>query len=160
MPFWRDVIELLNFILLFVSFIVVIQEHELATVNFYEAIFLIFAAGLLLDEASRCFCRSDRLTVLTRLPLPLAPLRSHEYQFAASREHGLAFYLSTLFNAFDLGFIAIVLAYAGIRIQGFTSSPPNLDTAELAFDTLACGAALLFPRLAFTFVQGNVILIA
>jgi len=82
----------------------------------------------------------------------------HLLQFAASREHGITFYVSSLFNGFDLSFILIVLAYVGIRIRGLTSN--NLETAELAFDTLACGAALLFPRLAFTFVQGNVILIA
>jgi hypothetical protein len=65
-----------------------------------------------------------------------------------------------MFNGFDLGFIGIVIAYTIIRVHGLQQHPPNLATAELAFDTLACGAVLLFPRLAFTFVQGNVLIIA
>ncbi|KAL7417287.1 hypothetical protein BDY24DRAFT_438375 [Mrakia frigida] len=129
-PFWRDFIELINFVLLFLAFIVCVKEHDLERINIYEGTFLVLAAGLILDE------------------------------FAASREHGIQFYVSSLFNGFDLSFIAIVLAYVVIRIRGLTSHPPNLETAELAFDTLACGAALLFPRLAFSFVQNHVIIIA
>jgi hypothetical protein len=60
-PFYRDVIELVNFVLLFISFIVVINDHDLARVNLWEGIFLLFSAGLLLDEVSLLYDREARV---------------------------------------------------------------------------------------------------
>jgi hypothetical protein len=53
---------------------------------------------------------------------------------------------------FDLAFLAIFFSYLGLRGHGLWSGNPALS--DLAFDILACGAAILFPRLAFTVLKG------
>lgn len=63
-----------------------------------------------------------------------------------------------MFNSFDMSFLLIFFVYLGLRLHGLLAS--SLQFSEWAFDVLACGAAILFPRLAFTVVQGDVVLIA
>lgn len=57
-----------------------------------------------------------------------------------------------------MSFIFIFFGYLGIRIRALTHADSELS--DLAFDLLACGAAVLFPRLAFTVIQGSLLLIA
>ena len=72
-------------------------------------------------------------------------------------------------NVFDLTYVShqsslcssqicIFLLYFILRIIGLaTHSPP---TSDLAFDILACGACVLFPRLVFFIVKDSVIILA
>ena len=65
-----------------------------------------------------------------------------------------------MWNAFDFSFIVIFLAYLLLRITGLTqgdrkqSLPESsivintfsVSSSSMAFDVLACGACILFPR--------------
>jgi hypothetical protein len=44
-----------------------------------------------------------------------------------------------------------------MRIKGLSYG--NLASSEMAFDVLACGACILFPRLAFFAVSNNVVVL-
>jgi hypothetical protein len=57
-----------------------------------------------------------------------------------------------------MSFILIFLGYFFFRIRGVTHG--NTETSELAFDILACGACVLFPRLAFFSISNNVVILA
>ncbi|ORY27179.1 hypothetical protein BCR39DRAFT_538819 [Naematelia encephala] len=79
-------------------------------------------------------------------------------EFAASKEHGWTVYAANAWNAFDMAYIVIFLLYLFLRIFGLASRSP--DTSDLAFDILACGACILFPRLVFFLIRDNVIILA
>ncbi|KAI0077860.1 hypothetical protein K474DRAFT_1661071 [Panus rudis PR-1116 ss-1] len=79
-------------------------------------------------------------------------------EYTASKEHGWGIYIASLWNVFDTSFVIIFLAYLGYRIKGLTSH--NLEASDMAFDILACGACILFPRLAFFAVSNNVVVLA
>ncbi|KAI0661788.1 hypothetical protein C8Q70DRAFT_910386 [Cubamyces menziesii] len=79
-------------------------------------------------------------------------------EYTASKEHGWTIYIANLWNVFDSSFIVIFLVYLGYRIKGLTQNDPN--ASDFAFDVLACGACILFPRLAFFAVSNNVIVLA
>ncbi|KAH6913281.1 hypothetical protein BKA70DRAFT_1369915 [Coprinopsis sp. MPI-PUGE-AT-0042] len=76
-------------------------------------------------------------------------------EYTASTGHG---WITVIWNAFDFTFIVIFLAYMGLRLRGLSTN--NVDTAALAFDVLACGACILFPRLAFFFVSDNLVILS
>ncbi len=61
-------------------------------------------------------------------------------------------------NAFDLAYIVIFLFYLCLRI--FALASHSLATSDLAFDILACGACILFPRLVFLLIKDNVVILA
>ncbi|THH27606.1 hypothetical protein EUX98_g6581 [Antrodiella citrinella] len=79
-------------------------------------------------------------------------------EYTASREHGWEIYIANLWNVFDSSFILIFLAYLVNRIRGLAYG--NVDASEFAFDILACGGCILFPRLAFFAVSNNVVVLA
>ncbi|KAF8240728.1 receptor-activated Ca2+-permeable cation channel [Tricholoma matsutake] len=79
-------------------------------------------------------------------------------EYTASTDHGWIIYIANLWNVFDFGFVAIFLAYLVLRIQGLYYN--DVSTSTLAFDILACGACLLFPRLAFFAVSNNVVILS
>ncbi|KAL7278976.1 hypothetical protein ACG7TL_006808 [Trametes sanguinea] len=79
-------------------------------------------------------------------------------EYTASKEHGWTIYIANLWNVFDSSFIVIFLVYLGYRIKGLTQNDPA--ASDFAFDVLACGACILFPRLAFFAVSNNVIVLA
>ncbi|KAI0368811.1 hypothetical protein BV20DRAFT_968928 [Pilatotrama ljubarskyi] len=79
-------------------------------------------------------------------------------EYTASKEHGWTIYIANLWNVFDSSFIVIFLVYLGYRIKGLTHNDPA--ASDFAFDVLACGACILFPRLAFFAVSNNVIVLA
>ena len=65
-----------------------------------------------------------------------------------------------MWNGVDVGFIIIFIAYLSLRIKGLTHNDRKrhsrssflkaqlfaVAASEMAFDVLACGACLLFPR--------------
>ncbi|KAI0784198.1 hypothetical protein C8Q75DRAFT_780483 [Abortiporus biennis] len=79
-------------------------------------------------------------------------------EYTASKEHGWGIYIASIWNVFDTFFVIIFLAYLGLRIKGLSYHDP--DASELSFDVLACGACILFPRLAFFAVSNNVVVLA
>ncbi|KAH8112747.1 receptor-activated Ca2+-permeable cation channel [Phellopilus nigrolimitatus] len=79
-------------------------------------------------------------------------------EYAQAREHGWSIYIASMWNVFDTAFLVIVLTYLGLRIKGLSQG--NAYSSELAFDILACGACILFPRLAFFAIKNNVVILA
>ncbi|KZT07728.1 uncharacterized protein LAESUDRAFT_103790 [Laetiporus sulphureus 93-53] len=79
-------------------------------------------------------------------------------EYTASREHGWSIYIANMWNVFDTSFVIIFFAYLGFRIRGLTHH--DAGASEMSFDILACGACILFPRLAFFAVFNNVVVLA
>ncbi|KAJ7052582.1 receptor-activated Ca2+-permeable cation channel [Mycena amicta] len=79
-------------------------------------------------------------------------------EYTASNENGWIIYIANMWNVFDTSFVLIFLCYAGMRIKGLAYS--DLAASDMAFDVLACGACILFPRLAFFMVSNNVIVLS
>ncbi|CCA70295.1 hypothetical protein PIIN_04234 [Serendipita indica DSM 11827] len=79
-------------------------------------------------------------------------------EYAAAREHGWEIYMADMWNGFDNAFIAIFFVYFGLRIKGLLSGDDWFS--DLAFDIMACGACILFPRLAFFAISNNVVILA
>jgi hypothetical protein len=79
-------------------------------------------------------------------------------EYSASIEYGWTVYIANVWNVFDASFIVIYLLYLGLRIKGLLQDEAGLS--ELAFDILACGACILFPRLAFFAVRNNVVILS
>ncbi|KAG8962114.1 hypothetical protein FRC05_005514 [Tulasnella sp. 425] len=79
-------------------------------------------------------------------------------EFASSQEHGWQVYVANMWNGFDLSFIFLFLIYLGCRIRGLATHDDKLN--DLAFDILACGACILFPRVAFFFISNHVVIVA
>ncbi|KAJ7227072.1 receptor-activated Ca2+-permeable cation channel [Mycena pura] len=79
-------------------------------------------------------------------------------EYTASNEHGWIIYIANMWNVFDTFFVLIFLIYVGMRIKGLAHG----DTAVsgMAFDVLACGACILFPRLAFFAISNNVVVLS
>ncbi|PCH42243.1 hypothetical protein WOLCODRAFT_137784 [Wolfiporia cocos MD-104 SS10] len=79
-------------------------------------------------------------------------------EYTASKEHGWSIYIANMWNVFDTSFVVIWLAYLGFRIKGLAHH--DVAASEMAFDVLACGACILFPRLAFFAVSNDVVVLA
>ncbi|KAK7032991.1 hypothetical protein R3P38DRAFT_778928 [Favolaschia claudopus] len=79
-------------------------------------------------------------------------------EYTAATEHGWIIYIANMWNVFDTSFVVVVLCYMGMRIRGLSCDDPKYS--ELAFDVLACGACILFPRLAFFAVSNNVVILS
>ncbi|KAF8604724.1 hypothetical protein BDV93DRAFT_96560 [Ceratobasidium sp. AG-I] len=79
-------------------------------------------------------------------------------ELTAAQEHGWTIYLQNMWNGFDLAFAAIFLAFLACRCRGLVKQ--DFWWNDLAFDILACGACILFPRLAFFAIKNNLIILA
>ncbi|GBE88279.1 hypothetical protein BKA93DRAFT_827390 [Sparassis latifolia] len=79
-------------------------------------------------------------------------------EYTSSKEHGWGIYIANMWNVFDTSFIIIFFTYLALRIKGLICH--DLNSSDLAFDILACGACILFPRLAFFAVSNNVVVLA
>ncbi|KAJ7659964.1 receptor-activated Ca2+-permeable cation channel [Mycena rosella] len=79
-------------------------------------------------------------------------------EYTASTEHGWIIYIANMWNVFDTSFVLVFLCFIGMRIKGLAYG--DLAASDLAFDLLACGACILFPRLAFFAVSNNVIVLS
>jgi hypothetical protein len=54
--------------------------------------------------------------------------------------------------------LAIFFLYLGLRIFALATDSPA--TSDLAFDILACGACIMFPRLVFFAIKDNLVILA
>ncbi|KAF8896600.1 receptor-activated Ca2+-permeable cation channel [Infundibulicybe gibba] len=79
-------------------------------------------------------------------------------EYAAATEHGWIIYVANMWNVFDFTFILLFLGYLGLRIQGLSNN--DASASNMAFDILACGACILFPRLAFFAVSNNMVVLS
>ncbi|KDQ08719.1 hypothetical protein BOTBODRAFT_37715 [Botryobasidium botryosum FD-172 SS1] len=79
-------------------------------------------------------------------------------EIAACQEHGWLVYAMDMWNSFDMAFIVIFASYFGLRLRGIIYN--EYWASDLAFDVLACGACVLFPRLAFFSISNNVVVLA
>ncbi|KAJ6544785.1 receptor-activated Ca2+-permeable cation channel [Mycena vulgaris] len=79
-------------------------------------------------------------------------------EYTASTEHGWIIYIANMWNVFDSSFVLVFLCFIVMRIRGLAGG--HLDASDMAFDVLACGACILFPRLAFFAVSNNVVVLS
>lgn len=68
-------------------------------------------------------------------------------------EHGMGVYVRNMWNSIDLGFCAIFALYLILRIMDVSQTSPFYYAESL--NVLACGAIILFPRLAFMVMSNN-----
>ncbi|THU86429.1 hypothetical protein K435DRAFT_829719 [Dendrothele bispora CBS 962.96] len=79
-------------------------------------------------------------------------------EYTAATEHGWIIYIANMWNVFDFGFILIFIGYAILRVRGLAYD--HVQSSEMAFDVLACGACILFPRLAFVAISNTIVVIS
>jgi hypothetical protein len=87
-PAIRSVLEYLNFLILFVLFLIAIETNDQDRINASEALFMIYALGFCLEK------------------------------LAAMQEHGIQVYFKGTWNGFDLAFVTTYAIYATLRIYG------------------------------------------
>ncbi|KAF9454340.1 hypothetical protein P691DRAFT_754822 [Macrolepiota fuliginosa MF-IS2] len=87
-PAIRSVLEYLNFLLLFILFVIAIEFNSVDTINVAEMTFMIYALGFSLEK------------------------------IAAMQEHGIRVYFKGTWNGFDLAFVTIYCIYATLRLYG------------------------------------------
>ncbi|KAF9223997.1 hypothetical protein BS17DRAFT_808316 [Gyrodon lividus] len=87
-PAIRAVLEYINFLILFILFVVAIEMNERHVINPAEMIFMIYALGFTLEK------------------------------LAAMQEHGIKVYFKGTWNGFDLAFVTAYFIYAFFRIYG------------------------------------------
>ncbi|EJF64813.1 hypothetical protein BD309DRAFT_962257 [Dichomitus squalens] len=134
-------------------------DHYRLRVPRYGAILEFLNFALLLTTFLLCLSTKDldAMNGFEKLFIVFAAAFALE-EYTASKEHGWTIYIANLWNVFDTSFIVIFLIYLGYRIKGLHDG----DTAasDFSFDVLACGACILFPRLAFFAVSNNVVVLA
>ncbi|KAI0635594.1 hypothetical protein C8Q77DRAFT_1155382 [Trametes polyzona] len=134
-------------------------DHYRLRVPKYGAILEFLNFALLLTTFLLCLSKKDMnaMNVFELIFIVFATAFALE-EYTASKEHGWTIYIANLWNVFDSSFIVIFLVYLVYRIKGLTQNDPV--SSDFAFDVLACGACILFPRLAFFAVSNNVIVLA
>lgn len=100
-PRIRAILEYVNFVILFVLYILTIEHIDTNYMNGYELAFIVYALAFSLDKA------------------------------AAMREHGLKVFASSLVNGFDIFFVLIFCVYLAARLIGFwTHNQDALEFGE------------------------------
>ncbi|THU87990.1 hypothetical protein K435DRAFT_762223 [Dendrothele bispora CBS 962.96] len=93
-PSIRSVLEYMNFLVLFVLFVLAIEWKNLDEINLIEALFMVYALGFALEKV------------------------------AAMQEHGIKVYFKGTWNGFDLAFVTTFLVYATLRLYGVVHHNP------------------------------------
>ncbi|TFK75139.1 receptor-activated Ca2+-permeable cation channel [Pluteus cervinus] len=134
-------------------------NHYRLRVPRYRTILEFFNFALLLVTLVLCLLHRDvaRLTPWEVVFIIMAGAFALE-EYAAAIEHGWIIYIANVWNVFDFSFIMIFLVYLGLRFQGLSND--DLEASTMAFDILACGACILFPRLAFFAISNNVVVLS
>ncbi|ELU40127.1 hypothetical protein AG1IA_05835 [Rhizoctonia solani AG-1 IA] len=120
-------------------------DKSFSTMNWSEIVFIIFAFGFLLDELTAALEHGWDSTFTTD---PLYTFTNLYHQV----------YIQNMWNGFDLAFATIFIVYLGCRCRGLVKD--DFWWNDLAYDILACGACILFPRLAFFAIKNNLIILA
>ncbi|KIL69255.1 hypothetical protein M378DRAFT_21449 [Amanita muscaria Koide BX008] len=87
-PSIRAVLEYVNFLTLFILFVVALEYSKFDRINMAELLFMIFALGFTLEKV------------------------------AAMQEHGIKVYFKGTWNGFDVAFITLYCIYASLRLYG------------------------------------------
>ncbi|KAF8596769.1 hypothetical protein BDV93DRAFT_479992 [Ceratobasidium sp. AG-I] len=87
-PAIRSVLEYINFLMLFVLFVLALEMNEKANINIFEAAFMVYGLGFVVEK------------------------------LAAMQEHGIRVYSANLWNGFDIAFVTVYLTYACLRMYG------------------------------------------
>ncbi|KAG8705209.1 hypothetical protein FRC12_004220 [Ceratobasidium sp. 428] len=87
-PVIRSVLEYINFLILFILFVLALEMNEKSTINTFEGIFMIYGLGFVVEK------------------------------LAAMQEHGIRVYSANLWNGFDIAFITVYISYASLRLYG------------------------------------------
>lgn len=134
-------------------------DHYRLRVPRYGAILEFLNFALLLTTFLLCLSNQqvERLTAFEFVFIIFATAFTLE-EYTASKEHGWGIYIANMWNVFDTSFVVVFLTYLGFRIKGLVHHDAN--ASEMGFDILACGACILFPRLAFFAVSNNVVVLA
>ncbi|KAL0954798.1 hypothetical protein HGRIS_003745 [Hohenbuehelia grisea] len=134
-------------------------DHYRLRVPKYGAILEFFNFAILLLTFVLCLFHQDPYRVtFWEVTFILFALSFALQEYTASTEHGWIIYIANMWNVFDTSFILIFFSYLGLRIHGL--SHDEVQHSITAFDLLACGACILFPRLAFFAVSNNVVILA
>jgi hypothetical protein len=133
-PRTRNIIEICQFTILLVLYILVLSQREgrLNTIyTTYELVFDIYAAGWILDQT------------------------------ASVLEHGWQVYSQNLWAFLDVGFSLIYMVYLVMRLQAMTivSEQKAIFLARTALDILSVAAPVLIPRLAFNLMSENMLFV-
>ncbi|KAL5526362.1 hypothetical protein ACEPAF_8085 [Sanghuangporus sanghuang] len=145
-PKYGAVLEFLNFVVLMLTFWLCLSYQNAKHFGTWEGIFVVFALAFLLDEYAQArehgWSSKPKRTSYDIINSPRASV----------------VYMASMWNVFDTVFLLIFLTYFGLRIKGLVQA--DMYASELAFDILACGACILFPRLAFFAIKNNVVILA
>ncbi|KAF8966304.1 hypothetical protein BDZ97DRAFT_1808888 [Flammula alnicola] len=87
-PSIRSVLEYLNFLILFILFVIALEFNESDRLNVWEISFMSYGLGFTLEK------------------------------FAAMQEHGIKVYFKGTWNGFDLAFITTFFIYGFLRLYG------------------------------------------
>ncbi|KAA1475470.1 hypothetical protein DENSPDRAFT_426990 [Dentipellis sp. KUC8613] len=90
-PAIRSVLEYMNFLILFILFVIAIEYNDRDRLNVWEIVFMIYALGFSLEKA------------------------------AAMQEHGIKVYFTGTWNGFDVAFVTIYATYVVFRTYGVAS---------------------------------------
>ncbi|KAF9511363.1 hypothetical protein BS47DRAFT_1298922, partial [Hydnum rufescens UP504] len=133
-PAVRAVLEYLNFVLLFILFLVVLETNEIDAINFPEWMFIMYAFGFTVDK------------------------------LASMQEHGLKPCLLALLGFTPVhGILFSSLAYIpylSLRFFWHQDRDHRRWAAELGIDILALAACFMFPRLAFVTLSNNLMVLS
>ncbi|RMZ83876.1 hypothetical protein DV737_g1447, partial [Chaetothyriales sp. CBS 132003] len=134
-PRIRKFLEIFQFIILLVLYMLVMEARETRMTTEYSAIevvFNVYTVGWVLD------------------------------QFANILEHGWQVYTQNLWSFLDVMFSTVFLIYLSMRLHGLVIADAQLSAtwARAALDVLCCGAPLLLPRLAFNLMAENMLFVS
>ncbi|KAF5381962.1 hypothetical protein D9615_004249 [Tricholomella constricta] len=135
-------------------------DHYRLRVPFYGAMLEFLNFALLLIIFMLCLSNQDKtqITGWEMIFILFAGAFTLE-EYTAATEHGWIIYIANvLWNVFDFSFVAIFLAYISLRIKGLSHN--DIESSDLAFDILSCGACILFPRLVFFVISNNVVILS
>ncbi|KAJ9650560.1 hypothetical protein H2198_010139 [Neophaeococcomyces mojaviensis] len=131
-PRTRNVIEISQFLILLVLYLIVMDGRETRMTTKYtpiEAAFQVYTWGWILD------------------------------QLASVLEHGWQVYTQNLWSFLDVIFAALFTFYFIVRMHATacTDHEEAIEWARLALDALSCAAPILIPRLAFNILSENLV---
>ena len=127
-PRTRNVIEIVQFLILLLLYLVVMEGRETRadiTYTSMELIFDLYAGGWIFD------------------------------QVASMLEHGWTVYTQNLWSFLDVTFSLLFSFYLVTRMYGISTGDPDWGT--LGLDALSCCAPILIPRLAFNLLSENLV---
>ncbi|GAA5976792.1 hypothetical protein JCM11641_000873 [Rhodosporidiobolus odoratus] len=134
-PKYRSIIEFASFLVLFASFILVIVDRHAQ------------------DDSAPATAIS-----FTEVWFFIYSLGHSLDKIASILEHGWSVYAQGLTNGLDAACLPIYIAAFVLRVQSLITG--NAHTSDRAFAILSTAACILFPRLAFTLVANNLLVLS